>query len=102
MTRLALFLTATLLASPAAAALSGFYDSAEKIAAILASPQVADALRQMPLRSVENSGTAADGAEEWTLRTQGCDLTVRVTAQPPADGMTGKTTYVAEPAGSCD
>lgn len=99
---LAFALTATLLANPASAALSGYHDSAAKIAAILASPQVADALRQMPVRSVENTGTAADGADEWTVRTQDCDLAIKVTAHPPADGMVGMTSYTAEPLGSCN
>jgi len=93
---------ALVLPAPALAALSGFYDSAEKIGAIFASSAVADQLRQAPVRSVENTGTTPDGQDEWTIRTQDCDLTVKVTAHPPADGMVGMTTYTAEPLGTCD
>jgi len=93
---------ALVLPAPALAALSGFYDSAEKIGAIFASGAVADQLRQAPVRSVENTGTTPDGQDEWTIRTQDCDLTVKVTAHPPADGMVGMTTYTAEPLGTCD
>lgn len=96
------FLLAAAPAGPAAAALSGFYDSATKIAAILDTEAVADLLRQAPIRSVENTGTTPDGQDEWTIRTQDCDLTVKLTAHPPADGMVGMTTYTAEPLGSCD
>ena len=87
---------------PALAALSGFHDSAARVAAIFASDAVADLLRQVPVRSVENTGTTPDGQDEWTIRTQDCDLRVKLLAKPPADGMTGMTTYSAEPLGSCD
>ena len=87
---------------PALAALSGFNDSAVKIAAIFASDAVADLLRQSPVRSVENTGTTPDGQDEWTIRTQDCDLRVKLVAQQPEDGMTGMTSYSAEPLGSCD
>lgn len=80
-------------ASPAAAALSGFYDSAEKIGAILSSAAVADALGQASVGSISNTGTAKDGADEWTVRTQECDLVVVLDAQPMPEGMVGKTTY---------
>lgn len=101
MFRFALLLT-LLLPAPALAALSGFYDSAEKIAAIFASTAVADELRQAPVRSVENTGTFPDGEDEWTIRTQDCDLTVKLISQPPEDGMVGMTTYTAEPVGTCN
>lgn len=95
-------LLAVVLPAPALAALSGFYDSAVKIEAIFASDAVADALRQAPVRSVENTGTTADGLDEWTIRTQDCDLRVRLVEQPPEDGTVGMTTYTAEPIGTCD
>lgn len=84
---------AMLAASPAAAALSGFYDSAEKIGTILASDAVADALRQAPIGAISNTGTAKDGGDAWTVRTQDCDLVVVLTAQPLPEGMVGKATY---------
>ncbi|MEY4984329.1 MAG: hypothetical protein RIR62_2595 [Pseudomonadota bacterium] len=102
MRMLALTLTLALPAAPAAAALSGFYDSAEKIAAIFAADAVADALRQAPVRSVENTGTTPEGDDEWTIRTQDCDLKLRLVAEPPTDGMVGMTTYRAEPLGGCE
>ena len=101
MFRFALLLS-LLLPAPALAALSGFYDSAQKIAAIFASGAVADELRQAPVRAVENTGTFSDGQDEWTIRTQECDLTVKLTAQPTEDGMVGMTTYTAEPVGTCN
>ncbi len=91
--RLVVCVLAMFAASPALAALSGFYDSAEKIGTILSDGAVADALRQAPIGAILNSGTAADGGDEWTIRTQECDLVVVLTAQVPKDGMVGKTTY---------
>lgn len=102
MFRYALSAALALSATPALAALSGYYDSAAKIAAIFANESIGDELRQAPVRSVENTGTTPDGQDEWTIRTQDCDLKVKVTAQPPEDGMVGMTTYSAEPLGSCD
>lgn len=95
-------LCATLIALaplPSAAALSGFYDSAEKIAAILATPEVADTLRQAPVQAVEQVGTRKDGAEEWRLRSRDCDLKVTLVATPPKGP--GKTTWRIKSLGSC-
>ncbi|AWB47112.1 hypothetical protein HYN69_00010 [Gemmobacter aquarius] len=91
-----------LAASPATAALSGFYDSAEKIATILGSEAVADALRQAPVGAITNTGTTKDGADEWTVRTQDCDLVVALTAQPLPEGMVGKATYDLRIATPCE
>lgn len=93
---LALLVTAT----PAFAALSPFYDSAEKIDTILNHGAVADALHQAPLRSIENTGTRADGASEWTVRTEGCDLVVYLIAILP--NGPGKTTYELDLPKGCD
>jgi hypothetical protein len=90
----------TALASPAAAALSGYYDSAEKIATILSSSAVADAVRQAPVGSISNTGTRKDGASEWQVRTQECDLTVYLIPVLP-EGP-GKTTYLLEAPGLCE
>lgn len=89
-------------AAPALAALSGFHDSGAKIAAILADEAVADELREAPLRGIENTGTTADGADEWTLRTQECDLRVAVTAEPLPEGMVGMVTYSVALLDRCD
>ena len=89
-------------AQPAVAALSGYYDSAEKITAILADGRIADLLRQAPLRAIRQTGTAPDGSEEWTLRTRDCSLRVMVIPQPPKAGMVGRTTYAVQPAPACN
>ncbi len=92
-------LSATL-ASPAAAALSGYYDSVEKIGTILSSSIVADAVRQAPIGAITNTGTRKDGASEWQVRTQDCDLLVYLIPVLP-DGP-GKTTYKLDVPGTCE
>lgn len=93
---------ATLCASPAFAALSGFYDSAEKVAAIFASEQVGNALRQAPIQAIENTGTRADGADEWLVKTQDCTLKLYLEGEAPIAGMVGKTTYKVVGLGPCE
>lgn len=56
---LALIATASL-ASPATAAVSGFYDSATQIEVIMQNGQVADAVKQLPLRSIARAGSRKD------------------------------------------
>lgn len=87
-------------ASQSHAALSGFYDSAEQINTILESQDVADRLRQAPIGHIANTGTRADGAKEWEIRSQDCDLKVYLTAIPPQGP--GKTTYAIADIGTCD
>jgi hypothetical protein len=87
-------------ALPASAALSGFYDSAEKISTILSSEAVANALRQAPIGSVSNTGTREDGAHEWEVRTQECDLKVYLI--PHAPNGVGKTTYTVDVPNGCE
>lgn len=84
---------------PALAALSPFYDSGEQIGTLLASSEIADALGQAPLRGIENTGTRDDGAKEWTIRTQECDLVVYLIPVPP-EGV-GMTTYRLETIRGC-
>ncbi len=100
--RLYIFAIAALCASPSFAMVSGFYDSANKIAAIFASGAVADALGQAPVGSVSEIGTAKDGAGQWMIRTQDCDLIVNVIAQPLPEGMVGTPDYTVEIAKGCD
>lgn len=95
-----LALAVTLAPLPALAALSPFYDSGEQIGMLLSSGEIADALGQAPLRSIENTGTRDDGAREWTIRTQECDLVVYLLPIPP-EGV-GMTTYRLDGIGSCD
>ncbi|MBE0702329.1 MAG: hypothetical protein IH582_04030 [Afipia sp.] len=92
-------LALVLAAAPAQAALSGFYDSAEQINTILSSTAVADALRQSPIGHVANTGTRADGAREWQVRTQECDL--KVYLKPVPQQGFGKTTYELELGDAC-
>lgn len=94
--------TAALLAltpTSAFAALSGYYDSGEQISTILDSAEVADALRQAPIGQISNTGTRKDGAHEWTIQTQECDLTVYLT--PVAPTGVGKTTYSLDVPAAC-
>jgi hypothetical protein len=91
---------AALAATPAQAALSGFYDSAEQIGVILASSEVGDAVRQAPIGSIANTGTSASGANEWTVQVQDCDLVVYLHPVPPKGP--GKTTYTIEIPGRCE
>ncbi|OYU19856.1 MAG: hypothetical protein CFE34_02970 [Rhodobacteraceae bacterium PARR1] len=100
--RLYVFAIAALCASPALGMVSGFYDSANKIAAIFASGVVADALGQAPVGSVSEIGTSKDGAAQWMIRTQDCDLIVDVTAKLLPEGMVGTPDYLVEIAKGCD
>lgn len=92
-------LAVTLAVVPAHAALSGFYDSAEQIGVILSSAAVANALHQAPVGAISNTGTRKDGAREWTVRVQDCDLKVYLVPVMP-NGV-GKTTYKIEIPGVC-
>lgn len=85
---------------PASAALSGFYDSGKQISTILTSDAVGDALRQAPIGSVSNTGTREDGAHEWEVRTQECDLKVYLVPHAPAG--VGKTTYTVDVPNRCE
>lgn len=85
---------------PASAALSGFYDSGEQISTILASETVGNALRQAPIGAITNTGTRKDGAHEWEVRTQECDLKVYLVPKAPVGA--GKTTYTVEVPKACE
>jgi hypothetical protein len=87
-------------ATSAQAAVSGYYDSVEQIGVILGSEHVADALHQAPIGAISNTGTRKDGAKEWTIRVQECDLKVYLIPVFP-DGV-GKTTYRLELPGACE
>ncbi|PYB77560.1 MULTISPECIES: hypothetical protein [Rhizobium] len=85
----------------AQAAVSGYYDSLERIGTILADGRLADILHQQPIGAISNTGTRKDGAAEWTIRTQDCDLKVYLV--PTLPNGPGKTTYAIDvPAGQCD
>lgn len=93
-------LVGTMFAAPAGAALSGFHDSAAQITTILESAEVADALRQAPIESLENEGVRRGGAIKWEIETERCDLTVYLHPVPPVG--VGKTTYEIELKGACE
>lgn len=90
----------TVPALPASGALSGFYDSGEQISTILSSEAVGDAIRQAPIGAITNTGTRDDGAHEWEIRTQECDLKVYLVPKAPAG--VGKTTYTVEVPKACE
>ena len=100
--RFGLCVSAALCASPAFGMVSGFYDSANKIAAIFASDAVADAIHQAPVGSVSEIGAGQDGAGQWMIRTQDCDLIVDVIAHPLPDGMVGTPDYRVDIVKGCD
>jgi hypothetical protein len=78
---LALGLSA-LIAGPAAAALSPYYESAREIAAILADPRLADALPgQSAIVSITESG-----ASSFDFSNGRCTVTVKVVTVPPEPG----------------
>lgn len=87
-------------ALPASAALSGFYDSGEQISAILSSEAVGNALRQAPIGAITNTGTRKDGAKEWEVRTQECDLKVYLVPKAPLG--VGKIKYTVEVPKACE
>ncbi|KFI31542.1 hypothetical protein CDV50_01815 [Haematobacter massiliensis] len=66
------FAAACLLGSPAMARMSGFYESAEIIHAILGDNQVADGLRQQPIESIART---RDG---YVVQSQNCSVGVVV------------------------
>lgn len=84
----------------AQAAVSGYYDSVEQIGVILGSGAVADAVHQASIGAISNTGTRKDGAKEWTIRVQECDLKVYLIPVLP-DGP-GKTTYRLDIPGACE
>lgn len=96
----AIFLPLVLASAPASAALSGFYDSAEQITAIISSSDVADAARQQPIDAITRTATRDDGVQEWTVKTHRCELKVHLKPVPPS-GL-GKTTYLLDVPGKCD
>ena len=100
MLRQGVLIGALLAGGPACAALSGFHDSGEKIMAILQSAEVAEELRQAPIGAVMNTGTTAQGHDEWLVRVQDCDLLVEVIAEPPPGP--GKTIYRVEILHPCE
>jgi hypothetical protein len=96
---IACVLTCALSASPAMAMQSPFYDSAEKITAVLQSEAVADAVRQAAIGQISEIGKDNAGIALWQVRVQECDLTVRLIAHPPKG--VGKITYSVELTGPC-
>lgn len=91
-----------LAAVPADAMVSGYYDSLNKIEAVLAAPGLDEMLRQQPIGAVTEIGRNKDDIPQWMVRTQDCDVVINLLAHPPEDGMVGMTTYTAEIAQGCD
>lgn len=82
---LAVALTVALV-SPAAAAVSGYWESASEIHAIMGRNDVADALRQQPIESVTRVAP-----DVWELRSRNCALRATVIKDPPT--QTGKRQF---------
>lgn len=91
---------ALLAAAPANAAVSGFYDSAEQISVILGSNQVADKVRQLPIKDLSFEGQRQNGTLKWEVETEHCEVDVFLRAIPPA--ALGKTTYEIAEVRDCD
>lgn len=83
------------------AALSGFYDSAAKMQAIMSDAEVADALHQAPVTMLMQVDSADGAAEVWEVTSADCTLKVQVDATPPAEGTVGRTSYKVVVLESC-
>lgn len=80
------------------AALSGFYDTGQKVAAIFSTPEVADALRQMPVEGMRRTGSGPDGGEAWELQSGDCLLGLQlIPVAPDGPGMTTWQVRIATP-----
>lgn len=101
----ALLAAGCLVATPAMASVSGFYDSGEQLSVILSSDAVAGAVRQMPVTRLESRGLQPDGTLLWLLDAGGCSLPVSLVSVPPTGEngapMVGKTTYRLTKIGTC-
>lgn len=71
---------------PAAAAVSGYWQSASELHAILGRNEVADALRQQPVEAATRVGP-----DIWELRSRDCSL--RVTVETEAVSRPGKQPF---------
>lgn len=101
LTRIATFTGLTLAAaSPGFAALSGFYDSGEQIAAIFTSAEIADGLSQQPVTGLQFRALTEEGHALWLVNAQGCDREVHLAPVPP-EGP-GKTTWQVKRIGECE
>lgn len=51
---------------------------------VVASPRLEDALKQLPIESIESLGREAESkARYWRVRSQACELTLQLEAKPP-------------------
>ena len=100
-----LMAAACLVATPAMAAVSAFYDTGEQVSVILSSDAVASAVRQQPVTRLDARGPQADGSVLWILDASGCSLPVSLEPVPPTSKngtpMVGKTTYRLKHVGTC-
>ena len=82
------------------AALSGYYDSLEQIQVVVNDQRVANALKQLPIESIEIEGDPSDRkTTHWRVRSQACELSVQLHVKPPPGP--GKTTYVLQKISAC-
>ncbi|MFB9795007.1 hypothetical protein GR158_18855 [Shinella sp. AETb1-6] len=88
------------LATPAQSAVSGFFDAAEQVQAIVASTMVSSAMKEMPFDTLEQVRTRDNGDVEW--RVQNSECYVIVTLKPIRPAALGKTTYEVEGVSTCE
>lgn len=88
------------LAMPASAALSGFYDAAEQVQAVIGSVKVSSAMGERPFDTLEQVRTRDNGQIEWRVQNSECYVIVTLTPVPPAG--VGKTTYEVANVSACE
>lgn len=90
---------APVLASPAAAALSGYYDSVAQITAVLNSKELGDALHQLPVTDIERKHDDNANRPVWEVETQRCSVKVVLDVIAPAG--VGRTDYRVSSISAC-
>lgn len=95
-----LFTLSVTLASPASAGLSGFFDAAEQVQAILSSTDVSSAMKEMPFDTLEQVRTRDNGEIEWRVQNSECYVIATLKPIPPE--ALGKTTYEVSGVSPCE
>ncbi len=88
------------LGSPASAALSGFFDAAEQVQAIMSSTDVSSAMKEMPFDTLEQVRTRDNGDVEWRVQNSECYVIATLKPIPPE--ALGKTTYEVVGVSACE
>ncbi|GEM_PF-3553469 len=88
-------------ATPASAAVSGYYDAGEQIQTITQNAEVGNALRQLPFDSITVVSRGDNGKVSWRIQNSECAATVELEQIRPSGGMVGKTTYQVTAVSAC-